>query len=494
MRFASLCSLLLLLLEILGCGSAGLRSSDLQSTMSSYIAVTLAPVQDISPAQIVARAVSSHPIAEWRMFVDSKLILKKVTAKSTLMQSVPLSSGPHQITAAATNSAGMSSSASVAVVVPGASAGVTMPQPQPTHPASPMSPQILLGASDPIDVPYLTSVKAQEVWLGNRYAIVEIPSSNWCDKNLPTLFGRLTDIWSNKSVPSLSWTSSENCISYRQSRKDQDSWIASGNMDAYLSSFSEQLKAWLSGPDGLYGTGDDRRIYIRFDQEMNGNWFPWSATGVGKNTTADFVNMWRHVWTMVMTRGGLDAKHVQWLWCVYNIDVGGIKMEEYYPGAAYVDWVASDGYNGFSNSWLLPSIVFRSMFSRLHVLAPDKPLAIPEVGTAANTSTGAKCSLKDSIQCKTEWLTELYAKYLPATMVKMVVYYNHFDSSTSKSHDWTYFAPLSAGKGGDTESTIGGIRYRYYSTYKTAVSRRTYASTDPGNPRLLTNEQFEGHF
>lgn len=354
--------------------------------------------------------------------------------------------------------------------------------------------QILLGVSDRIDNPYLTTVKAQEMWLGKRYAVVEVASSYWCDKHLPMLFERLTAVWNNRSVPSLSWTSSENCVPYAKSRKDQDSWITNGNMDGYLDSFSKQLKTWLAGPDGIYGNGDDRRIYIRFDQEMNGNWFPWSATGVGRNTTADFINMWRHVWTVVMIKHGLDGKHVQWIWCVGSSDVGGIKMERYYPGDAYVDWVASDGYNGYSSAWLSPSSLFNSIFSRLQVLAPGKPLAIPEVGTDKVTSSGATCHLKDPIHCKNQWLTDLYTKYLPTTKAKMVVYYNHFDASLSRPHDWTFFIPKSAERQGDTAATINGIAYRGYSAHKSAVTRNAYVSADAANPRLLTDEQFAGHF
>ena len=55
--------------------------------------------------------------------------------------------------------------------------------------------------------------------------------------------------------------------------KTEDTFIknvAAGTYDSYVVSVASQIKSFLSGPDGVYGTSDDRRIYIRLAHEMNG--------------------------------------------------------------------------------------------------------------------------------------------------------------------------------------------------------------------------------
>ncbi len=137
--------------------------------------------------------------------------------------------------------------------------------------------------------------------------------------------------------------------------------------DSYVQQFTSMLKIFISGPDGALGTFDDRRIYIRLAHQMNGDWYPWSATtngvGIGAgNTVADHVAMWRHVHDIVENIG-LKNTDVQWIFCANATDsANSHPMEAYYSGDAYVNWVGIDGYNFGGNRRMSPSARFTRPF------------------------------------------------------------------------------------------------------------------------------------
>ena len=45
--------------------------------------------------------------------------------------------------------------------------------------------------------------------------------------------------------------------------------ISNGTFDAYINAFSNRLKQWLAGPDGIYGNDDDRRAYLRLGMSFH---------------------------------------------------------------------------------------------------------------------------------------------------------------------------------------------------------------------------------
>jgi len=319
------------------------------------------------------------------------------------------------------------------------------------------------------------NVQALESWQGKKKAVVNL-FTNWCDQttNLDNLFShQLPYIWNNQNVPLITWepylcTSTPNDVEVRA--KD-------GKYDAYLSNWAARLKTFLSGPDGVYNTSDDRRAYLRLGHEMNGNWYPWSA-GMGSNAPSDYVNMWKHV-KAIFDSKGLDANHLQWVWSVNNADVGGYSAESFYPGDAYVNWVAIDGYNwGTSqtwSNWQTPAQVFGPMIDRLRAVT-TRPLAITEFASSTSTSSGT------SVAAKGQWLTDTF-KYTLAQNIKMIVAFNE-----DKETDWAAFG----GSRGDSTFTYSSQTYITHAAYNTSVGASNFVSSSSINPRLLTDAEFAG--
>jgi hypothetical protein len=166
----------------------------------------------------------------------------------------------------------------------------------------------------------MEQVQAIESWQGKKNAVV-VMFTDWCSqtKGMDNLFNQqLPNIWNNKNVPMISW---EMTICTTDGTPDNvEVLAANGQYDTYVNTWAARLKSFLSGPDGVYGTADDRRAYLRLAHEMNGDWYPWGAA-VGANSPADYVTMWRHIHALFDAKG-IEATRLQWVWSVNNEDAG----------------------------------------------------------------------------------------------------------------------------------------------------------------------------
>jgi hypothetical protein len=143
--------------------------------------------------------------------------------------------------------------------------------------------------------------------------------------------------------------------------------IAAGDYDTFLRASAKAVKT-LGCP-----------IVIRLDQEANGRWYPWGVDTAGMhNTAAQYVAMWRHVWTVFHQVG---ATNVIWAWSPNFLYRGGINtIRSLYPGNKYVDMVGIDGYVIAQPS---EATVFNQTLSELSTFAGTKPWIIAETGVAA---------------------------------------------------------------------------------------------------------------
>ena len=166
-----------------------------------------------------------------------------------------------------------------------------------------------------VDPERTTVVDAMDRWL-DAPNTVQTLFTPWRRDAMDHLFeGLLPRIWNAGRVPLLTW---EPYLA-AETESDIARRIAAGDFDAYLDDWAGRLTDWLAGPDGKWGTADDRRLYLRLAHEMNGDWYPWSPT-VGESTPDDYVEMWRHVHDALASE--IDADHCQWIWCVNHADVG----------------------------------------------------------------------------------------------------------------------------------------------------------------------------
>jgi hypothetical protein len=164
---------------------------------------------------------------------------------------------------------------------------------------------------------------------------------------------------------------------------DLDS-IIDGTHDAYIKQYADDIKA--SGVP----------VYLRLMHEMNGDWYPY-GDGVNGNTPDEYKKAWIHVHDLFEAEG---ATNVKWVWCP-NVDAPNWRathsMSSFYPGDAYVDWVALDGYNWSSvhdDPWLSFDQIFSGSYSEITSVAPTKPLMVVE--TASEELGGDKAQwIKD---------------------------------------------------------------------------------------------------
>jgi hypothetical protein len=138
--------------------------------------------------------------------------------------------------------------------------------------------------------------------------------------------------------------------------------IATGAMDGWLVALQAKAAA-AGGP-----------VYLRPMGEMNGYWNQYSAYGQhGRRDAAHSTRWFKRAWRRIaiVMRGGpavdaqLAAQHlpplgrgplpnaqVAMVWCPQVAgapDVPGNAPKAYWPGARYVDWVATDFYSKFPN-------------------------------------------------------------------------------------------------------------------------------------------------
>jgi mannan endo-1,4-beta-mannosidase len=173
-------------------------------------------------------------------------------------------------------------------------------------------------------------------------------------------------------LPMLNWSSGLSPLALDQPAFRLKS-IYSGAYDSYLRTFATEVKDW------------GHPFFLRFDWEMNGDWFPWGQASNG-NRPRDFVRAWRHVHD-IFTRVG--ATNATWVWCPYvTQSPTESKYDQLYPGNAYVDWTCLDGFNfgdrmNGPNGWhSFDSLYYASYREITKVIAPTKPMLIGEIASS----------------------------------------------------------------------------------------------------------------
>lgn len=260
--------------------------------------------------------------------------------------------------------------------------------------------------------------------------------------------------------------------------------IVNGNYDAYIRQWARDAKIW------------GKPLFLRFNHEMNGNWYPWSEQTNG-NQAGQYVQMWRHVHDIFRQEG---ASNVTWVWSVNTVyNTASRNLAALYPGDAYVDWVAIDGYNWGTNpakpdQWKSFSTVMSETYNMLGQIAPSKPIMLSEFGS---TEYGGS---------KSSWVNDALTVQIPTHFprIKAVVWFNYNAYEGTGKMDWVIESSSSA-----TSAFNTAIRSSYYAANNfTNISGKvlplssvsqptatapapTTTSVPPSGSNLLLNSSFE---
>jgi hypothetical protein len=233
----------------------------------------------------------------------------------------------------------------------------------------------ITGTSAPSD---MAAASALETLLGKGMSLLEfsLPFAD-CRVSPCQYFGfpaaQTEAVRLHGSIPVLSWGSESIPRESTEQPDFQLSDLIEGRYDEYIRQFAIEARKW------------GHPFFLRFDWEMNGNWFPWSK-GVNGNQPGQYVAAWRHVHDIFASVG---AKNATWVWCPYagaNGRNGGLRS--FYPGNRYVDWTSMDGYNWGRNAvnpqpWRSFGQVFDATYQQLSTrIAPHKPIMLGEFASS----------------------------------------------------------------------------------------------------------------
>lgn len=241
----------------------------------------------------------------------------------------------------------------------------------------------------------------------------------------------MNNVRNHGSIPMVTWESWDYTKGVNQSEYSLSA-IINGNHDAYIRKFAQDAKAW------------GHPFFLRFDHEMNGNWYPWSEQ-VNGNSAGQYVAAWRHVHDIFTQEG---VTNVSWVWSVNVLGGSTVAIESLYPGDNYVDWVAMDGYNGGTalnwGGWLTFSQVFQTTYGHLTALT-NKPVMVSETASAEKGGS------------KSNWITSAYGSEIDSMpAIKAIVWFN-----ANKETDWRI-----------NSST------RSRNAFRTAIGNTKYCSND----------------
>lgn len=200
------------------------------------------------------------------------------------------------------------------------------------------------------------------------------------------------------SIPEISWEPWDYSGSTHTQPQFTLASIIDGRHDSYIRTWARTLRA--------YG----RPVLLRFAQEMNGNWYPWSEA-VNGNRPGEFVRAWRHVHDIFTSVG---ATNVKWVW---SPAAGALDIQRgQYPGNAYVDVVGLSVFNGGSalpwGGWRSFARIFEPSYKALEQIAPSKPIQISEVASAERGGN------------KAAWITNMFSVLHHYPQVKSLIWYD----------------------------------------------------------------------
>jgi hypothetical protein len=152
-------------------------------------------------------------------------------------------------------------------------------------------------------------------------------------------------------------------ISWSAAPKTTAAAIASGSQDAVLKRAALALRA-VGGKILL-------RPFYEFDQPKGHPRYIGSSSQV--------IAAWRHTFKVFRAEG---ARNVKFVWCPMSFDFPNGIAQKFWPGGAYVNWVAADGYNFPGKPWRSFGEIFAA--ANAFAVRVHKPMMAAETASPAN--------------------------------------------------------------------------------------------------------------
>lgn len=239
------------------------------------------------------------------------------------------------------------------------------PQPEPPYDVRPLlqPDKDYLGLAADGAPAKMTAVKDFAQKAGKKPNLIEFYSA-WGDQYETRL---VQNAWDYGAVSFIAWEPFETSL------KD----IAGGKEDEYIREYARSVKE-LNLP-----------VAISWAHEMNGFWYPW---GTKKVTAAEFTAAYKHIHDIFADEG---ATQVIWVWSP-NVThpMPKVKLEPYWPGDEYVDWVGVVGYYAATGPSTYQSLYGPTM-TQIRTFT-KKPFIIAE--TASQAGERKPADIKDLFQ------------------------------------------------------------------------------------------------
>ena len=182
-----------------------------------------------------------------------------------------------------------------------------------------------------------------------------------------------------------------------------------------LGEFDSDLRAWAAAARD-FGTP----IIAEFGTEGNGEWFPWNAAwnggaqtdGYGSASESDgperFRDAFRHIVELSRAEG---AHNITWVFHANNQDIPDEpwnRLEDYYPGDEWVDWIGVSVYGAqtpLDEEWPAFREMMDQAYPRLAALSERNPIAVLEFAATSGNALGkqedwAKNALSDLLAAR----------------------------------------------------------------------------------------------
>jgi mannan endo-1,4-beta-mannosidase len=204
--------------------------------------------------------------------------------------------------------------------------------------------------------------------------------------------------------------------------------------------YDQYIKGWA---EGIKKVGEP--VFVRFANEMNGDWDPWCAWFFGKDHDL-YIEAWKRVHNIFREVG---ADNAYFVWNPHDRSFPDFKWNDphlYYPGDQYVDWIGMTGYNNGTShpadTWREFDEIYSDIYNQYKRLYPDKPLMITEF--SSNEVGGNK---EQWIRTAFKGLAERYKD------IRIAVWFDQVDGK------WQY--PISSSPG-SKRAFIEGLKQERY--------------------------------